>query len=110
MEPDRFSHYIRSGQTMLRCGYTTGSCAALAAAGAARLLLSGTAPERVSLTTPKGLVVTVPLAESLLEGDTARCAVIKDGGDDHDITNGLPVRALVRRTALPGVVIDGGEE
>ena len=109
MEPDRFSHYIRSGQTMLRCGYTTGSCAALAAAGAARLLLSGTTPERVSLTTPKGLVVTVPLAESLLEGDTARCAVIKDGGDDHDITNGLPVRALVRRTALPGVVIDGGE-
>ena len=57
---ERFSHYIRSGQALLRCGYTTGTCAALAAAGAARLLLSGQAPESVSLTTPKGLVVTVP--------------------------------------------------
>ncbi len=36
-EPPRFEHYIRSGQKLLRCGYTTGTCAALGAAGAARL-------------------------------------------------------------------------
>ena len=39
-----FDHTIRSGQKLLRCGYTTGTCAALAAQGAAELLLSGTAP------------------------------------------------------------------
>ena len=54
-----FEHYIRSGQKMLRCGYTTGTCAALAAAGAARLLLTGQAPSRLSLRTPKGWVVEV---------------------------------------------------
>ncbi len=96
---------------MLRCGYTTGTCAALAAAGAVRLLLTGKAPESVSLTTPKGIEVSVPLAEAeLLEaGYIARCAVRKDAGDDYDVTNGMLVRAAVKKSAAPGVRIDGGE-
>ena len=96
---------------MLRCGYTTGTCAALAAAGAARLLLSGEIPSVVSLVTPKGLEVTVPLAEAVLlnGGAAARCAVRKDGGDDHDITSGMLVCATVEKSSLPGVRIDGGE-
>lgn len=58
---------MRSGQKLLRCGYTTGTCAALAAAGAARLLLTGTAPETVALRTPKGIVVEVaPCSAALL--------------------------------------------
>ena len=55
----KFEHYVRSGQKLLRCGYTTGTCAALGAAGAARLLLTGHAPESVALRTPKGIVVEV---------------------------------------------------
>lgn len=111
MEASGFSHYVRSGQKLLRCGYTTGTCAALAATGAARLLLSGEVPETISLLTPKGLKVIVPLAEAnLLDGGrTARCAVEKDGGDDHDITNGMLVYAAVRRNDIPGISIDGGE-
>ena len=95
MDAERFPHYVRSGRSMLRCGYTTGTCAALAAAGAARLLLTGRAPETVSLTTPKGIEVSVPLAEAELleDGRTARCAVKKDAGDDYDVTNGMLVRA-----------------
>ena len=103
-----FEHYIRSGQKWLRCGYTTGTCAALAAAGAARLLLTGEAAAHMSLKTPKGLTVDVPLTELKLTGDTASCAVIKDGGDDADVTDGYPIAVSVRR--LPsGLVIDGGE-
>lgn len=106
-----FEHYVLSGGRRLRCGYTTGTCAALAAAGAARLLLTGTAPEAVSLTTPKGIEVSVPLAEAeLLEGGArARCAVQKDAGDDYDVTNGMLVRAAVKKSAAPGIQIDGGE-
>ena len=106
----QFEHYIRSGQRLLRCGYTTGTCAALGAAGAARLLLTGHAPESVGLRTPKGIVVEVAPRFCRLTADGAACAIVKDGGDDIDATTGLPVIAAV--TLLPGaprtVTIDGG--
>lgn len=103
-----FEHYVRSGSKLLRCGFTTGTCAALAAAGAARLLLTGTAPRTVSLITPKGWTVEAPLEHAALDGDTARCAVRKDAGDDPDVTDGCLVCAAVRKTER-GVAIDGGE-
>ena len=91
----KFEHYVRSGQKLLRCGYTTGTCAALGAAGAARLLLTGRTPETVALRTPKGIVVEVaPLACHPTE-DGAVCVMEKDGGDDADVTTGLPVIAAV---------------
>ena len=102
-----FEHYIRSGQKQLRCGYTTGTCAALAAAGAARLLLTGQVPEALRLVTPKGLAVEVEPRDCALENGTARCAVVKDGGDDADVTTGHLVVAAVTKTAS-GVAIDGG--
>ena len=105
----RFEHYVRSGQKLLRCGYTTGTCAALGAAGAARLLLTGKAPETVALRTPKGIVVEVAPLFCRRTGPGAECAIEKDGGDDVDVTTGLPVTATV--TLLPGtpeVRITGG--
>lgn len=102
-----FEYYIRSGQRKLRCGYTTGTCAALAAAGAARLLLTGEAPERMCLMTPKGVLVEVELQSCAMVGDTAQCAVVKDGGDDADVTHGHLIFASVARTAS-GITIDGG--
>ena len=102
-----FEHTIRSGAKLLRCGYTTGSCAALAASGAVRLLLSGEAPPTVRLVTPKGWPVEVPLAEAVLDGEEARCAVRKDAGDDPDVTDGCLVCAAVRRTER-GITVDGG--
>ena len=91
----KFEHYVRSGQKLLRCGYTTGTCAALGAAGAARLLLTGHAPESVALRTPKGIVVEVAPLYCRPAGAGADCAIEKDGGDDVDVTTGLPVIAAV---------------
>ena len=106
----QFEHYIRSGQRLLRCGYTTGTCAALGAAGAARLLLTGKAPESVGLRTPKGIVVEVAPIYCRKTAAGAQCAIRKDGGDDVDVTTGLPVIADI--TLLPDapgqVTIDGG--
>ena len=105
-----FEHYVRSGQKLLRCGYTTGTCAALGAAGAARLLLTGHAPETVALRTPKGIVVEVAPIFCRLNDTGAECAIRKDGGDDVDVTTGLPVVASVTlEPAVPGVHISGGE-
>lgn len=103
-----FSHYIQSGGKRLRCGFTTGTCAALAAAGAARLLLTGKAPEQVSLITPKGLRVEVPLEDCSATETRAVCAVRKDAGDDIDATDGLLIYAAVEK-APSGIVIDGGQ-
>ena len=109
-EPPRFEHYIRSGQKLLRCGYTTGTCAALGAAGAARLLLTGHAPETVALRTPKGIVVEVAPIFCRKTDTGAECAIRKDGGDDVDVTTGLPVIAsVVLEPDAPGVRIFGGE-
>ena len=106
----QFEHYVRSGQKLLRCGYTTGTCAALGAAGAARLLLTGHAPETVALRTPKGIVVEVAPIFCRKTDTGAECAIRKDGGDDVDVTTGLPVIAsVVLEPDTPGVRIFGGE-
>ena len=102
-----FEHYIHQGAKRLRCGYTTGSCAALAAKAAAQMLLTGKAIETVSILTPKGLPVTVEVLDVSRTADFVSCAVQKDAGDDWDATDGVLVYANVRRKDA-GIQIDGG--
>ncbi|MFR8777003.1 MAG: cobalt-precorrin-5B (C(1))-methyltransferase CbiD, partial [Eggerthellaceae bacterium] len=102
---DRFVY--KSGEK-LRCGYTTGSCAAAASLAAAEALLTGAPPERVELPTPKGITLDIPVAGCKISGNSALCSVIKDSGDDPDITNGIEVCARVELTE-DGISIDGGE-
>ena len=103
-----FEHYIYSNGKKLRCGFTTGTCAALAASGAAQRLLTGRWPASVSLRTPKGLLVEVPLEDCRMEGPSAVCGVRKDGGDDVDQTTGALVQAAVSPSVQPGISIEGG--
>lgn len=104
----KLEHYIPVGQKRLRCGYTTGACAAAAARGAAEYLLSGRWPVSVRLATPAGVPVTADILEAQSGPGWACCAVEKDGGDDPDVTDGALVCARVEMTAVPGVAIDGG--
>ena len=104
-----FEHYISVGRERLRCGYTTGTCAAAAARGAAELLLTGQLPPAVRIDTPAGIPVEAELLEPSSGSDWAACAVRKDGGDDPDATHGTLIFARVERSATPGVTIDGGE-
>lgn len=105
-------HYITKGGKKLRYGYTTGTCAALAAAAATRMLLTGETVESVSLVTPKGIEVDVPVGESGFgsregdeagtpNGDTMRdvawAGIPKDAGDDSDITDGMLICARAER-------------
>lgn len=103
-----FEHYTYAAGRKLRCGFTTGTCAALAASGAARRLLTGRWPETVSLLTPKGLRVEVPLERCRMEAGRAVCAVRKDAGDDIDQTADALIEACAAFTGAPGVAIDGG--
>ena len=103
-----FDRYVLSGGKRLRCGFTTGSCAAAAAKAAAIALLAGEAPARVEIGTPEGVRLDLPVESCVLGQGFARCAVRKDAGDDIDATDGALVCAEVR---LGGeeIVVDGGE-
>ena len=102
-------HYALVDGKKLRYGYTTGTCAAAAAKGAALLLLTGRAPAAVQIHTPKGIDLTLPMEEAKREGNAARCAVRKFSGDDPDVTDGALIVATASASATPGVHIDGGE-
>ena len=113
--------FVYKDHKKLRCGYTTGTCAALAAQGAVRFLLTGSWRETEELMTPKGIPVRVALEEKTSGDGWAECAVRKDAGDDYDVTNGILVYARAEfpdaemgaadhavGSFLPQIVIDGG--
>ena len=93
----------------LRCGYTTGSCAAAAATAAARMLLTGQRVPRARITLPSGESAFFDIENIEIGKDEAACSVTKDGGDDPDVTTGLPICVQVRKSGEPGIAIDGGE-
>jgi cobalt-precorrin-5B (C1)-methyltransferase len=77
----------------LRCGFSTGTAASAAARAALRRLVTGVCPDAVDVRLPSGVHLCVPVAWSGIEGGTAHASVIKDAGDDPDITNGAEIRA-----------------
>lgn len=105
----RLEHYIPVGKKQLRCGYTTGTCAAAAARGAAAYLLTGIRPSVINMTTPAGIKVEAELEAWTRGPDWAMCAVAKDGGDDPDVTDGALIFARVTRRYDPVLTVDGGE-
>ena len=100
--------YIEKGGKKLRCGYTTGSCAAAASKAALMMLLSGADIHNVSIRTPKGPVYNAEIMDIKREKNSVSCAVIKDGGDDPDVTTGAYIYSKVSLTEEKGVFIDGG--
>lgn len=112
-------YYVIRDNKKLRFGYTTGSCAAAAAKGAAQMLLSGKEVRTVQLMTPKRILLTLSLLDTVIEKNAVTCAVKKDGGDDPDTTHGLLIYVKAEKqefcdipeTAFAdgGVILDGGE-
>ena len=91
--------YIVKNQKKLRFGITTGTCAAAAARAAASHLLlgDGGSMESVTIHTPKGVTVNVPVRQVLHTETACEYSVIKDSGDDPDVTNGAEVFARIER-------------
>ena len=103
----KLEEYIYKGSQKMRCGYTTGSCAAAAAKAAAEMLLTGRVLNAAEILTPKGIVIRPDIIEPVITENMASCAVEKDSGDDPDVTNGIKVFAAVT-LAQKGVKIKGG--
>ncbi len=93
----------------LRCGFSTGTAATAAAKAALRLLLTGKVTDTVAVRLPSGVYLAVSVHSSCLENGVAVASVIKDGGDDPDITSGAEIRARVRiiRQSCNGPLTEG---
>lgn len=107
----------KSSKRKLRHGYTTGACAAAAVKGAAMMLARQELLDEVTIDLPAGYPVTFKLCGCSLRPDSASCFIIKDAGDDPDITNGAEVHAEVTLTsssseagrgAISALTISGG--
>ncbi len=90
-------------------GYTTGSCAAGAAKGAAYGLFQGAIPDTVDLTIPADVKLKLSLIHRRVGKDFAECAVRKYSGDDPDVTNGCEVYVRVTRSEANGIRFMGGD-
>ena len=104
----------------MRYGFTTGSCAAAAAAAACYMLLTGRKKEEMTILTPKGISYTAKLVDISINESSAACAIVKDGGDDPDITTGAHIVAEVaflqkeslqkdKTDAVQQIIIRGGK-
>src|SRR6266567_307874 len=91
-----------------REGFTTGTAAAAAAKAACMVLLEKGWPETVSIQLPIPRVLEIPINTLESQDDLARGGVVKDAGDDPDVTHGAEIFASVRRVPQPGIHLRGG--
>lgn len=96
-------------QGQLRTGYTTGVCAAACTKAALQCWFSGRTGSAVSLKLPDGEPIVLRLASCELLADGARCSVIKDAGDDPDVTHGAEIGCRISFSPTPGVRFHRGE-
>lgn len=96
----------------LRSGFTTGACAAAAAKGAALLLREQRRIESVEIDLPAGFSAAFALHGQVFDAGSAHCFVVKDAGDDPDVTHGVEIHAHLRLASRvagdPPLVITGG--
>ncbi len=94
----------------LRRGWTTGACATAAVKAALGALLNGRFEDPVTIRLPKGETPSFALSTEELGKDFASAGIVKDAGDDPDVTHGATIMAKVRR-GLPGsgIVFHRGE-
>ena len=97
-------------QKLLRCGYTTGTCAAAASKAAVAMLFKQESIDSVAITTPNQTDLIIDVLNPQFNDNVASCSIEKDSGDDPDITNGILVSSKV--TLLPDsseIIIEGGK-
>jgi cobalt-precorrin-5B (C1)-methyltransferase len=92
----------------LRKGWTTGACATAATKAAYQALLTGAFPNPVTITLPRGEEPSFALARMHLSDGQATAGIIKDAGDDPDVTHGAEIVVTVAPGQTPGVTFLAG--
>src|SRR6516225_7576201 len=100
---------MASKRDNLRSGYTTGACAAAATRGALLALVQQRPVAEVAILLPAGQSVTFVLHSCTFTENEGRASVIKDAGDDPDVTHQAEICARVTWQSQPGVLFQRGE-
>lgn len=100
--------YTEKNQKKFRLGYTTGSCAAAAAKAASLMLIENKIINCIKIKTPAGIEIFIDVIDCEIKENYAVCSVIKDSGDDPDVTNGIKISAKAIKTDF-GISVDGGK-
>jgi cobalt-precorrin-5B (C1)-methyltransferase len=111
-EPSMPPSMARARSEKLRTGWTTGTCAAAAAKAAARALLTGEPQDRVEVKLPKKgdeRRISFEVERCEVGGSWTEAVVVKDAGDDPDVTHGAHLTARVSWREEPGLELDRGE-
>jgi len=94
----------------LRTGFTTGTCATAGAKAGILAILNQEKIGSVDVTLPKKSKIQIKIASCQFDKQSAKCSVIKDGGDDPDVTHGAEIITEISLTDKPNQIeIDGGE-
>ena len=94
----------------LRTGYTTGTSATAAAKAALLSIINQTKIENIDVKLPKGNFIKIPIYLCQFDENRSKCSVIKDGGDDPDVTHGAEIVVDLSFTdKINEIEIDGGE-
>jgi len=101
-------HIIKDGKK-LRYGYTTGSCAAAASKAAVIMLTCKKEIKNVTIDTPKGWILDLDINDIDIGSDYAVCSIIKDAGDDPDITDGIKIFAKAVFIDKNDIIIQAGK-
>jgi cobalt-precorrin-5B (C1)-methyltransferase len=107
-EPD-LPRTAKARPRALRTGWTTGTCASAAAKAAVTALRDQAGQACVEVALPGGRRVRFPVESCAYDPRQATAVVVKDAGDDPDVTHGAHLTARVRWRAEPGVGLEGGE-
>lgn len=101
--------YVTKQGKSLRCGYTTGSCAAAAAKASVIMFETKRMLDYVAIDTPAGIRLKLEVNNPTITSEFASCSIVKDAGDDPDNTDGIEIYAKVTMRRDGAIHIDGGK-
>ncbi|UYO63338.1 cobalt-precorrin-5B (C(1))-methyltransferase CbiD [Acetobacterium wieringae] len=103
-----FNKTVEKNGKIMRYGYTTGSCATAATKAALLMFLNQQKWDTVKINTPKGWPLDLVLHDQTFSEYEASCSVVKDAGDDPDVTNGIKIFAKVIPSDQAGITFIAG--
>ncbi|OHD19893.1 MAG: cobalamin biosynthesis protein CbiD [Spirochaetes bacterium GWD1_27_9] len=101
--------FVLSGGKKLRIGYTTGTCAEAGVKACCKILSTNKKIDSVNILTKYGLNFDIKIHDVEIGDNYVECSVIKDAGDDYDVTNGIKIFTRIKKNYQNKIIVTGGK-